>query len=79
MPVTDNAVQWQYSGPIPAVAALEVEFERAGVLDVRTAALAALPVAGTAAVVFAIPFIGWAICLILTLVSLAIAGIGALD
>lgn len=77
-PVTDNAVQWQYSGPISAVAALEIEFEGAGVWDVRTAALAALPVAGAAAVICEIPFIGWAICLILALVSLAIAGIGAL-
>jgi hypothetical protein len=77
-PVTDNAVQWQYSGPIPAVAALEVEFEGAGVWDMRQWALAALPMAGTAAAVCSIPFIGWIACLILSLIALTITGIGAI-
>jgi hypothetical protein len=50
-PVTDGAVQWAYSGPVPVVGDLEIEFEGAGVWDLYQFLLAATPLAGTAAAV----------------------------
>lgn len=76
-PVSDGALEWAYGGPVPAVAALEVEFEGAGVWDLYQFALAAMPIAVTAAVVCPIPIIGWVVCLVLTLIALAIATVGA--
>jgi hypothetical protein len=75
--VYDGSVQWQCGGPVPSVTSLEVEFEGAGVWDLYQALIAAAAVAGVGAVFCLIPIIGWIVCLILSLVALAIAGIGA--
>lgn len=72
---TDGFAQWSCDGGLP-VGTMEVEFEGAGVWDLYNALLAATPVAAAAAVVCAIPFIGWIVCAILILVALAIVGIG---
>jgi hypothetical protein len=74
----DNAVQWQCQGPPPAgPGVFEIEFEGSGVWDLYQALLVASVPAGIAAATCWIPLIGWIICLITTLVALAIAGIGA--
>lgn len=69
-----NLVQ-QFSND-PVTACLHCEFEGAGVYDLLIACLAALGVAVAAAVVCAIPVFGWIACLVLSLISATIAGIG---
>jgi hypothetical protein len=71
----DNYTKWKCDGGLP-VATIEVEFEGAGVWDLYQFLLAAVPIAGAAAVVCAIPVIGWVACAILCLIALAIVGIG---
>jgi hypothetical protein len=71
----DGYISWTCEGGLP-VATMEVEFEGAGVWDLYQALLVAAPVAGAAAVVCAIPVIGWIACAILILIALAIVGIG---
>ena len=76
---TDNAIQWSAQGPPPSgPGTFEVEFEGSGVWDLYQALLTALPAASFAAAVCWIPVVGWIICLIASLVALAIIGIGAL-
>ncbi len=65
--------QW---GNDPPTACLHAEFEGGGVYDLLIACLAALAVAVVAAIVCAIPVIGWIACLILSLISGAVALIG---
>jgi hypothetical protein len=55
---------------------LHCEFEGAGVLDLYKAAQAALAVAAVASVACAIPLIGWAVCLILSVVAIVITAVG---
>ena len=73
---TDNQVKWESAGT-PGVGTIEVEFEGAGVWDLYQALLIAAVLAGAAAVVGAIPGIGWLIMLLLILAALAVAGVGA--
>jgi hypothetical protein len=74
----DNAIQWRCGGPPPAgPGVFEIEFEGSGVWDLYQALLAASVPAAIAAATCWIPVIGWIICLIASLVALAIAGIGA--
>jgi hypothetical protein len=75
--VYDGSIQWECGGPVPSVTSLEVEFEGAGVWDLYQALIVASVVAGVGAVLCAIPIIGWIACLVLSIVALAIAGIGA--
>jgi hypothetical protein len=72
----DNAIQWSCGGA-PGAGTMEVEFEGAGVWDLYQSLLAAVPLAATAAVVCAIPVIGWVVCAILILIVLAIVAVGA--
>jgi hypothetical protein len=75
----DNAIQWSSQGPPPGgVGTFEVEFEGSGVWDLYQALLVASVPAGIGAVVCVIPVIGWIACLILSLIALAIIGIGML-
>jgi hypothetical protein len=75
----DDNIQWSAQGPPPAgVGTFEVEFEGSGVWDLYQALLAASVPAAIGAVVCAIPVIGWIVCLVLSLIALAIVGIGAL-
>jgi hypothetical protein len=75
----DNAIQWSCQGPPPPGPGLfEIEFEGSGVWDLYQALLVASVVAAIAAATCWIPIIGWIICLVLSLVALAITGIGAL-
>lgn len=67
----------KYSNDTPS-AVLHCEFEGAGVYDVLIAALAALAIAIAAAVVCAIPVIGWAACLVLSLIAAAVVAVGIL-
>jgi hypothetical protein len=60
----------------PPTACLHCEFEGGGVYDLMIACLAALAVAVAAAIICAIPIIGWVVCLILSLISAAIAVVG---
>jgi hypothetical protein len=55
---------------------LHGEFEGAGVKDLYDAAQAAIAVAAVASVACAVPLIGWAVCLILSIVAAAIALVG---
>jgi hypothetical protein len=73
---TDNQVTWESEGA-PGVGTIEVEFEGAGVWDLYQALLIAAPIAAAAAVVGAIPGIGWLIMLLLILAALIVAGVGA--
>lgn len=72
----DNQVTWESTGT-PGVGTIEVEFEGAGVWDLYQALLIAAGIATAAAVVGAIPGIGWLIRLLLILAALAVAGVGA--
>ncbi len=75
----DDNIQWSAQGPPPAGSGtFEVEFEGSGVWDLYQALLVASVPAAIGAVVCVIPLIGWALCLILSLIALAIVGIGAL-
>ncbi|HLZ85114.1 MAG TPA: hypothetical protein VKQ54_16230 [Caulobacteraceae bacterium] len=75
----DNAIQWSAQGPPPSgPGTFEIEFEGSGVWDLYQALLTALPAAGFAAAVCWIPVVGWIICLVASLVAIAIVGIGAL-
>lgn len=75
----DGSVQWSAQGPAPSgVGTMEVEFEGSGVWDLYNALLAASVPAAIAAATCWIPVIGWIICLICSLIALAIAAIGAL-
>jgi hypothetical protein len=75
----DDNIQWSAQGPPPAGAGIfEVEFEGSGVWDLYQALLVASVPAAIAAATCWIPIIGWIICLIASLVALAIVGIGAL-
>jgi hypothetical protein len=75
----DDNIQWSCLGPPPADPGIfEVEFEGSGVWDLYQALLVAAVPAAIGAVVCAIPVIGWIACLILSLIALAIAAIGAL-
>jgi hypothetical protein len=71
-----------YFAPYPAMVLhhyqpyLHCEFEGAGVSDLYKAAQAALAVAAVASVACAIPFIGWAVCAILSLVAVVITLVG---
>jgi hypothetical protein len=68
-----SAAQWQN---YPDTAVLHCEFEGGGVYDLMLAVLAAIAFAAAAAVVCAIPVIGWVACLILNLVAAAITLVG---
>lgn len=68
-----SAVQW---ANYPKTAVLHCEFEGGGVYDLMLAVLAALGFAAAAAIVCAIPVIGWIACLILNLIAAAIALVG---
>ena len=72
----DNQVTWESTGT-PGVGTIEVEFEGSGVWDLYQALLIAAGIASAAAVVGAIPGIGWLISLLLILAALAVAGVGA--
>lgn len=75
----DDNIQWSAQGPsAPGTGTFEVEFEGSGVWDLYNSLLVASVPAAIGAVVCMIPIIGWLICLICTLVALAIVGIGAL-
>lgn len=67
-----TAQQWQNQD----TAVLHCEFEGGGVYDLLLAALAALAFAVAAAVVCAIPIIGWVACLILNAVAALITLVG---
>jgi hypothetical protein len=73
--VNDGQVQWS-CGPTPKIAAIEVEFEGAGVWDLYNYTLAAVPIAAVGAILCMIPFIGWLVCLILSLVAAAVITAG---
>ena len=68
-----SATQWQNR---PPTAVLHCEFEGGGVYDLMLAVLAAIAFAAAAAVVCAIPVIGWIACLILNAIAAAIALVG---
>ncbi|HEY8671373.1 MAG TPA: hypothetical protein VIL63_11075, partial [Terriglobales bacterium] len=68
-----TAAQWQNS---PPTAVLHCEFEGGGVYDLMLAVLAALGVAALAAILCAIPIVGWIACLILNLIAAAITLVG---
>jgi hypothetical protein len=57
-------------------AVLHCEFEGGGVYDLLLACLIALGIAVAATVICAIPLIGWVVCLILSLIALAVVGVG---
>jgi hypothetical protein len=74
----DNAIQWAAQGPPPpGTGTFEVEFEGSGVWDLYNSLLVASVPAAIGAVVCMIPIIGWIVCLICSLIALAIVGIGA--
>jgi hypothetical protein len=74
----DNAIQWAAQGPPPpGTGTFEVEFEGSGVWDLYQSLLVASVPAAIGAAVCMIPFIGWLICLICTIVALIIVAIGA--
>jgi hypothetical protein len=75
----DDNIQWSAQGPPPpGTGTFEVEFEGSGVWDLYNALLVASVPAAIGAAVCAIPIIGWIVCLICSLIALAIVGIGAL-
>src|SRR5262249_30822863 len=61
----------------PSTAVLHCEFEGAGIYDLLLTCLAALPVAGAAAIACSIPLIGWIACAVLMLIAaiIAVAGV----
>lgn len=68
-----SARQWSN---YPQTAVLHCEFEGGGVYTLMLAVLAAMAFAAAAAIVCAIPVIGWIACLILNLIAAAIALVG---
>lgn len=76
--VHDGSVTWMSTGAPPGVGTMEVEFEGRGVYDAYIGLLLASIVAAAAAVVGAIPGVGWLLAVILGLIAAIFAALGGI-
>ena len=68
----DYGTIWRYDGPLPAVGALEVEFEGAGVWNLYQVLLTASPAAAGLAAACSLGWLTWLVCLIVALIFAAV-------